>query len=179
MTGSKYIDYDRASNIGRRLIKREENKNFGLLIICGINLGMRISDLLSLTFDQLKCETFKITEKKTGKLRQLKVNDHIRDALTFFKDDLIYEMGGHAFTSQKGSVFSPQHVNRLLKKNLKGNFSSHSLRKSFGRRVWDNDNQSERSLIYLSELFNHSSTQITRTYLGIKQEELNDIYMSL
>ncbi|RFN58819.1 tyrosine-type recombinase/integrase [Marixanthomonas ophiurae] len=179
MTGSKYIDYDRASNIGRRLIKNEENKNFGLLIICGINLGLRISDLLQLTFEQLKREEFIVIERKTNKKRQLKVNEHIRDALTFFESDLIYQMGGSAFTSQKGTIYSPQHVNRELKKYLRGSFSSHSLRKSFGRRVWENDDYSDRALICLSQLFNHSSTQITRIYLGIKQEELNDIYMNL
>ncbi|PVW12394.1 tyrosine-type recombinase/integrase [Marixanthomonas spongiae] len=179
MTGANHIDYDRASNIGRRLIKTGENKNFGLLVISSINLGLRISDLLPLSFDQLKCDKFEIIEKKTGKKRQLKVNDHIRDALTFYEDDLTYKMGGSAFTSQKGSTFSPQQVNRLLKKYLKGNFSSHSLRKSFGRRVWENDNQSERALIYLSQIYNHASAQVTRTYLGIQQEELDDIYMRL
>ena len=66
-----------------------------------------------------------------------------------------------------------------MKKYFKGKVSSHSLRKSFGRRVWSNDNESERSLIYLSELFNHSSSLTTRIYLGIRQEELNDIYLNL
>lgn len=179
MTGAKHIDYDRALNVGRKLIRDKKNKNFGLLIICGINLGLRVSDLLQLTFVQLKEETFTIIERKTGKKRQLGVNDHIVEALTFFEADLVFQLGGYAFSSQKGSVYSPQHINRLLKKYFKGNFSSHSLRKSFGRRVWENDNQSERALIYLSHLFNHSSTQVTRTYLGIHQEELNDIYMRL
>ena len=48
-----------------------------------------------------------------------------------------------------------------------------------GRRVWENDNQSERALVYLMELFNHSSLAITKRYLGIRQEELDDIYMNL
>ncbi len=179
MTGAKHIDYDRASSIGIRLLKSGKNKNFGLFIVCGINLGLRVSDLLQLTFDQLQGATFTIIEKKTRKKRQLRVNDHISEALTFFQDDLICQLGGQAFTSQKGTIYSAQHINRLIKKYFKGNFSSHSLRKSFGRRVWENDNQSERALIYLSQVFNHSSTQITRTYLGIHQEELDEIYMNL
>jgi hypothetical protein len=35
------------------------------------------------------------------------------------------------------------------------------------------------ALIKLSELFNHSSPQITRRYLGIRQEELMEVYESL
>jgi site-specific recombinase XerD len=35
------------------------------------------------------------------------------------------------------------------------------------------------ALIYLSEIFNHSSIAVTRRYLGIRQEQLKDIYMNL
>jgi len=31
----------------------------------------------------------------------------------------------------------------------------------------------------LSELFNHSTLSITRKYLGLRQEELNEVYLSL
>jgi integrase len=179
MTGSIYIDYDKALNKGMKLITSNENPNFGLLIVVAINLGLRIDDLLNVTFDQLKQDSFTIIEGKTKKNRTLKVNDAIKKALEHFTDDLTYQKGGHPFTSQKGSIYSSQHINRLIKKFFKGKVSSHSLRKGFGRRVWDNDNQRERALIYLSQLFNHSSTQVTRIYLGIQQEELDDIYMNL
>ncbi|OAB78764.1 tyrosine-type recombinase/integrase [Cochleicola gelatinilyticus] len=179
MTGSIYIDYNKALHKGLKLIKSKENPNFGLLIICGINLGLRIDDLLQLTFDQLKQDSFTIEEGKTKKKRTLKVNDAIKNALKHFEDDITYQLGGSPFTSQKGSVYSVQHINRLMKKYFKGKVSSHSLRKSFGRRVWLNDNQSERALVYLSQLLNHSSTHTTRTYLGIQQEELDNIYMNL
>ena len=45
--------------------------------------------------------------------------------------------------------------------------------------VWSNNNETDKALLYLSELFNHSSPAITKRYLGIRQEELDDIYMSL
>jgi len=175
MTGSDYIDYDKALNKGMKLIKSKENASFGLLIVVGINLGLRQGDLLKLSFDQLRQNTIEIVEGKTNKKRTLKINSHIHQALEHFDKDT----KGFAFKSQKGTAYSVQHINRLMKKYFKGKVSSHSLRKSFGRRVWANDDESERSLIYLSELFNHSSCSVTRTYLGIRQEELNDIYMSL
>ena len=37
----------------------------------------------------------------------------------------------------------------------------------------------EMALIKLSELFNHSSPQITRRYLGLRHEELMEVYTSL
>ena len=80
---------------------------------------------------------------------------------------------------------SIQYVNTKLKDivkryNIRGsNISSHSLRKSFGRRVWEINNHSDKSLIILSEMFNHSNIAVTRKYLGIRQSEIFDVYKSL
>lgn len=60
------------------------------------------------------------------------------------------------------------------------NVSTHSLRKTFGRRVVDMAGpDAEMALIKLSELFNHSSPSVTRRYLGLRQEELGEVYESL
>lgn len=177
MKGSTYIDFDKANSKGLKLIRSNENPNFGLLIITGINLGLRISDLLSLTFGDLRKDEIIVLEQKTKKRRKLKINDNIKHALRFFENE---KDSFCCFRSQKKSVYSVQQVNRLIKSYFSGsNISSHSLRKSFGRRVWDNNNQSEKALLYLSELFGHQSISTTRKYLGIRQEELDDIYLNL
>jgi len=56
---------------------------------------------------------------------------------------------------------------------------SHSLRKSFGRRVFENNDNSERSLILLSEILNHSNIKTTKVYLGIRDKEIFDVYDNL
>ena len=89
---------------------------------------------------------------------------------------------GYVFTSNQNTVLSKQYVNRKLKEVFGSKslaVSTHSLRKTFGRQVWSNNNETDKALLYLSELFNHSSPAITKRYLGIRQEELDDIYMSL
>lgn len=177
MTGSTYLDFDQAQGKGMKLIWSGENPNFGLLVICGINLGLRISDLLQLTFGELRQGEINIKEKKTGKPRTLTINVNIQQAIKHFtiEDDNFF-----AFRSQKGSTYSTQQVNRLMKQYFSGkDISSHSLRKTFGRRVWNNQGQSENALMYLSELFNHSSMSLTRKYLGIRAQELQNIYLSL
>ena len=85
--------------------------------------------------------------------------------------------------SQKGTVFSVQRINIILKELKKkyrlhiGNFSCHSLRKTFGRQVYNmNSENSELALVKLMELFNHSSVAITKRYLGLRQEELLNTY---
>jgi len=58
------------------------------------------------------------------------------------------------------------------------NISTHSLRKSGSRFIWENNGNSDEYLIKLSSILNHSSTSITRRYLGISREEIKDIYQS-
>jgi integrase len=181
LTKSDYIDFDKCLNTGRRLINSDKKSVIGLYIIVSIYTGLRISDVLRLKWSDLMKEDLVIKEKKTKKLRTIKINSTVHSVVSKLKlndeDDFI-------FKSQKGSVFSIQQINRVLKEIFRTeskhlNISSHSLRKSFGRRVYENNNESEKSLVYLSELFNHTSLSITRKYLGIRQEELNDIYLSL
>jgi integrase len=77
-----------------------------------------------------------------------------------------------------------QHTNLLLKnggrlERIKNkNISTHSLRKSGSRFIWENNGHSNECLIKLSSILNHSSTSITRRYLGISREEIKDIYQS-
>jgi site-specific recombinase XerD len=82
---------------------------------------------------------------------------------------------------------SIQYVNRRLKE-IVGKYKivknplmikSHSLRKSFGRRVFENNDNSEKSLILLSEMFNHSNIKTTKVYLGIRDKEIFDVYDNL
>ena len=177
-TKADYINFDTATNKALKLLTTK-NKNLGLYIIVSINTGLRASDVLDLTFEQLRGDLIDIIEKKTKKRRVIKVNENINSALRYFDG-----FEGLAFKSQKNSVFTVQQINRKLKalftiESKSNNISTHSLRKTFGRRVYENNNESEKALMYLSELFSHSSIAVTRIYLGIRQEELNNIYINL
>lgn len=181
-TGSDFIEFDRALNEGFRLIKGEDHQKriLGLYIVVSINLGLRIGDLLSLTWEQIRNEEVVLIEKKTGKKRVLAVNQHIRSAVNLFNG----QTEGPIFVSQKKTVYSIQSINVLLKevfsKEAKSlSISSHSLRKTFARAIYDRLDQSENALVYLCEIFNHSSIKVTRIYLGIRQQEINNIYLSL
>ncbi len=178
-TTADYLDFDRTLNKGFSLLDDPKTKSFGLYLIMAVNTGLRAKDLRSMKWENVTDGEIKLLESKTKKYRSIKLNKNILRAFQKFQ---IKE--GLMFKSQKGSPFSIQHINYLLKEHFsieskKYNVSSHSLRKGFGRRVYENNGQSEKSLVYLSELFNHSSMAITRRYLGIRQEELDDIYTNL
>jgi len=172
-----------------RLKKAKRNREY-LLIGTGAYLGLRASDLLDLKWsDVLGKEEVVITEKKTGKLRYISINTSLKEILTYTTKELSrqgkFNFDSYLFANRKGGKVSIQYINRLLKNTFSDygvktqNASTHTLRKTFGKRVWEMDGKSERSLIYLSQIFNHSSISITRRYIGIVQEDIRDIYMKL
>ena len=183
-TTADYLVWSDAMNLIRKLAK-DENYKMSLLIALGCFTGLRISDILALRWEQiLSTEEFTIIEKKTSKKRVLRLNSqlqqHIRECY-----EHIQPIGLKApiLVSQKGTVFTIQRINVILKEikrkyRLKvKNFSCHSLRKTFGRQVYNmNSENSELALVKLMELFNHSSVSITKRYLGLRQEEILQTY---
>jgi site-specific recombinase XerD len=89
------------------------------------------------------------------------------------------------FSNRWGGQLTISYINKRLKFIFKKynvvvrNASSHTLRKTFGKRIYEADNRSERALVYLSDIFSHSSISTTRRYIGITQEAIADMYMNL
>lgn len=183
-TTADYMPWADAICLVNRLYKDGQYR-MSLLIGCGIFFGLRISDLRTLRWSMLlNGEMFELQEKKTNKYRKVKINadfqKHIRDCYQVLNVNNPEE---HCFLSSKKVVYSTQRINVLLKEikqkyNLRiENFSTHTMRKTFGRKVVDMAGQNaEVALIRLMELFNHSSIAITKRYLGLRQEELLETY---
>ena len=183
-TTADYLQWDEAMNLIRKLAK-DGNYKMSLLIALGCFTGLRISDILALRWSQiLHVSEFTIIEKKTGKQRTLRLNPQLQRHIAECYEQ-INPIGTSApiLVSQKGTIFTIQRINVMLKEIKKkyrlhvGNFSCHSLRKTFGRQVYTMSGDSaELALVKLMELFNHSSIAITKRYLGLRQEEILETY---
>ena len=186
-TTADYLEWDTMLSLVRKLFNDGEYR-FSLLIGCGCFFGLRISDLRTLTWAMLlDQDSFMLNEKKTGKRRIVKINRgfqrHIQDCYTALK---ISNPQEPCFLSNKGCVYSIQRINAHFKEikfkyRLKiKNFSTHSMRKTLGRKVVESAGKdAEMALIKLSEMYNHSSPQVTRRYLGLRQQELAGVYDAL
>ena len=183
-TTADYLQWDEAMNLIRKLAK-DGNYNMSLLIALGCFTGLRISDILALRWNQiLHVSEFSVIEQKTGKQRTLRLNPQLQKHIAeCYKQ--IQPIGTRApiLVSQKGTIFTIQRINVMLKEIKRryhlrvGNFSCHSLRKTFGRQVYAMSGDSaELALVKLMELFNHSSIAITKRYLGLRQEEILETY---
>lgn len=184
-TTSDYIQWDTAVNLVHRLFS-DGDYRMSLLIGCGIFFGLRISDILQLSWSMLLSDTtFELIEKKTNKRREVKINKAFqKHILNCYQALEITDDAEQCFISRKNRVYSIQRINVILKDikkkyNIKSvkNFSTHSLRKTFGRHVYERaDTNGEVALAMLSELFNHSNIAITKRYLGLRKDEIMGCY---
>lgn len=181
---SDRLEWDTAMNLVNRLYRKGEYK-WSLLIGCGCFFGLRISDLLSLTWDMLlSSDRFVLQEKKTGKRREIKINEGFQQHIALCHDAMNpHDDRGYCFQNRYGGVMSTQWVNRELKRIREQydipiqHFSSHTFRKTFGYRVFTRAGENAELALYkLSEIFNHSNTRVTRRYLGIRRDELLTTY---
>ena len=187
-TTTTFIEWNDFISIITRL-EKDENYKFCLLISIGVFTGLRISDLLSLRYsDLLKGETFTLREKKTKKQRSIKVNKDLREIVErIVQKTKVKNLNEFIFINKYGTKpIDKSYVNVKLKEimlkyriKVDGNISTHTFRKTLGRRVMEVNNYSNESLVLLMELFGHSSMTITKRYLGIREQEIHNVYDSL
>ena len=130
-------------------------------------------------------EYFTVIEKKTGKERRVTINPELQEII----QRLFYKMNGkheqYMFVNRFGKrPVTIQYVNAKLKEifskyGIRGQYSSHFMRKTLGRRVWEMNKYSDQALLLLSQLFNHTSTTTTKIYLGIREQEISNLYLSV
>jgi integrase len=168
--------------------RKKSHARLMLLIAVGCYCGLRAGDILSLTWEQVTfTDILIIAEQKTSKTRSITINAELKNIINRVKAIIQPLSGGELiFLNADGTgTLSIQYINRTLKKifikyGIKSkSVSSHTLRKTFGLRVFEKNYKSEEALITLSEIFNHSSTAITRRYIGLQAEKIQNIYLTL
>ncbi|RJQ71951.1 MAG: integrase [Desulfobacteraceae bacterium] len=159
----------------------QDNPRDLCLFTLGINSNLRASDLLSIKAGQVRGmkpgDELVLKEKKTGKHRRITINKAVIASIQGLLSSRAYLDAGLLFTGQRGPLTVPS-VNRMVKQwckaiNLKGNYGSHTLRKTFGyhQRVTFG-----RGIPELMTVFNHSSQRQTLDYLCVQPEEVRSIY---
>ncbi len=155
-------------------------RNFALFVL-GINTNLRASDLCNIIVGMVRflesMDELELKEKKTGKSRRITLNKACIGAIQRLLKSKEFSDTDQLLKGQRGPMI-PQTVNALMKRwcraiNLKGNYGSHTLRKTWGyhQRVKYNVGIPE-----LMVCFNHSTQRQTLDYLCIQPEEIRSVY---
>lgn len=161
-----------------------------LLFALGFYTGLRISDILKLRWQDVENPILEIVEQKTGKVRRIDLNKKLQVIIQQVRV-IIQPMDSNQFIFKgkrgpnKNKPLTVVGANNRIKQIFERfdiqtqNPSSHTLRKTFALRVYNVNQRSEDALILLSEMFNHSNISITRKYIGITQERITNVYLSI
>lgn len=156
---------------------------YGVLFKFGLNTGLRISDILPIKLKDVcnKNGEFRdyllLKEKKTGKEKKIKLNNAIRKVIgTYVKDEKLLP-DSYLFSSKKGGYLGRVQAYRVLKEAAEiigiENFGTHSLRKTWGYWTYI---ISRYNIGLIMDTFNHSSPNITLRYIGINQDQKDELY---
>lgn len=170
-----------------------------LLFVVGINVGIRASDLRELKWsfffeedeegNRAFKDSYKIMPKKTAGKRKyvtLYFNNTVKTIIQqYISEYPVEDLDSYLFPSRKGN--EPVLARSLwriisdtaIEAGIEQNIGSHSLRKTFGFWRWHEAEDKDKALVILSKLFNHSSVSMTRKYIGILDEEIEDMFNSV
>lgn len=158
-----------------------------LLFMVGVSSALRVSDILRLKIKDIwdgkkPTEFIMLNEKKTGKAKRFPITKNLSKAIIQFMKEYDLEQDDYVFQSRKGKnkPITRQQAAFILSQagnyvGIKEPISTHSMRKTWGYWAY----KSGISLALIMEALNHSSIANTRKYLGITQDDLDKVYMSL
>lgn len=183
-------DKNKISRI-KKLLQKTSTRNL-LLFVFGINSGLRISDLLELKIKDVFTEQGKvrdavvIQEQKTAKNKKFAINKSInkilRDFVKEYNIDPATDRERYLFASRKGKnkPISKVQAYRIINEAARAagvteNIGTHTLRKSFGYHAYS----AGTDLSLLQQIFNHHSQKETLRYIGITQDQIDEVYVKI
>jgi integrase len=159
-------------------MKQRLNPRDSFMFTLGINVGVRISDLLQLKVKDIRGKNHLImTESKTGKQKRFLINSKLKEVIYNYTEGM--EAEAWLFPSRKGDQpISRVQAYRVLNKTAKDigldEIGTHTLRKTFGYWFY----KQTKDIAMLQEMFNHSAPSITLRYIGINQDNMDNALMN-
>jgi integrase len=166
------------------LLEIRFSKQMSLVWQLGINLALRISDLLSIRFNDVDGDRIFIRESKTGKVANIALNAKAQLLIKEIKQahpDHQYIFQSYRSRIAKSKAPSPlsrRSVCNALEQvgqEVKLHLGTHSMRKTRGFHLYKETGDIARVM----KMLRHSSEGQTLRYIGITQEQIDTDFREL
>lgn len=173
----------------KKLLK-DKPRDFCLFTL-GINTAYRANELLSIRVGQVQHlkagDLLDLKQSKTHKHRSTTLNNTAIAAIqAWLKHHPDPQKDAPLFISRKGGVLSVSSVTNMVKdwclsEGLRGNYGSHTLRKTWGYHQLRQNKQTKPQMVLpiLMEAYGHYSQQQTLDYLSIQSDEVANLFMQV
>ena len=161
------------------LLSKKSGQIYADIWKVGVNLSLRIGDLLSLQYKDIDLNNrlIHLTESKTGKAKVIRLNATAVGVIDNRKkrhpnDQWLFQVHSNR---AKHKPISRVSVSRAFKDAgdiVKLSVNTHSMRKSRGKAMFDAGVPIEK----IAKVLNHSETGVTLRYLGITREDVLRTY---
>jgi len=159
------------------------------LFTCGINLGLRGGDLLSLNIEDVQDlkagDTFELTEQKTGHSTRVYFNADAVDSIQNLLKSLNSRNKVALFQNNRYQRLSRQSLGNLVKswcaavglksKDLRFTYKSHTLRKTMGYWMF----QHGARVLEIAEALNHANPNNTLAYIHVPSRKISSLHDNL
>ena len=165
-------DKQQIESMKTELMKKSYRDYF--LFLIGLNTGLRVSDILQLQVKDVRNKSYIVlNEKKTGKLKRFRINPELQNQIEKYTHNMNeYDF---LFRSKKGNkpisrVQAYRILNEAAERAGVEEVGTHTMRKTFGYHYY----KKTKDIAILQEIFNHSAPSITKKYIGITQDEIDE-----
>lgn len=156
-----------------KTLLKEKGTKYYLMFRIGINVGLRVSDIINLKVGSIRAKAHvTIIEKKTGKTKRFLIPNSLQKEIAEFIKTNNLEDEDFLIQSRKGDnqPISRIQAYRVLNDTAKQigleEIGTHTMRKTFGYHHY----QTNKDIAILQEIFNHSAPSITLRYIGITDD---------
>lgn len=149
-----------------------------IMFVIGINVGLRISDILPLKVRDVKGNHIKVIEQKTGKVRRVVINKSLRKSLDRYiqnkKDNEVLLKSREGINKPISRSMAYKILREAAEQIGLTEVGTHTMRKTFGYHIYQRD----KDVGALQKLFNHDKPTTTLLYIGVEQDYLDEVVMN-
>lgn len=150
----------------------------------GVNVALRISDLLKIRFTDIKGDRLIVQEGKTDKEANIQLNSKALEIVNLVRSRdtnsvfLFQSKRSRNITNKPAKPITRQAVSAAFKdvgETLGIALGTHSMRKTRGYHLYKKTNDIARVM----KMLRHSSEAITLRYIGITQDDIDNDFNEL